>query len=93
MEEPGRLQSMGSLESDMTERLHFHALEKEMATPSSVLHWRILWTEKPSGLQPMGCKESDTTERLTFSSIRVSSDELALHIMSCYTTISPYLHP
>ena len=64
-----------------------------MATPSSVLHWRILWTEKPSGLQPMGCKESDTTERLTFSSIRVSSDELALHIMSCYTTISPYLHP
>ena len=41
MEEPGRLQSMGSLESDMTERLHFHALEKEMATPSSVLPWRI----------------------------------------------------
>ena len=34
MEEPGGLQSMGSLESDMTERLHFHfslhALEKEM---------------------------------------------------------------
>ena len=38
-EEPGRLQSMGSLESDMTEHLHFHfhALEKEMATHSSVL--------------------------------------------------------
>ena len=40
-EEPGRLQSMGSLESDTTERLpfhsHFHALEKEMATHSSVL--------------------------------------------------------
>ena len=64
-----------------------------MATPSSVLDWRILWTEKPSGLQPMGCKKSDKTERLTFSSIRVSSDELALHIMSCYTTVSPYLHP
>ena len=32
-EEPGRLQSMGSLELDTTERLHFHALEKEMATP------------------------------------------------------------
>ena len=28
-------------ESDTTERLHFHALEKEMATPSSVLAWRI----------------------------------------------------
>ena len=40
-EEPGRLQSMGLLESDMTERLHFHfhALEKEMATHSSVLAW------------------------------------------------------
>ena len=37
MEEPGGLQSMGSLESDMTERLPFHALEKEMATHSSVL--------------------------------------------------------
>ena len=40
-EEPGRLQSMGSLESDTTERLHFHfslhALEEEMATHSSVL--------------------------------------------------------
>ena len=40
-EEPGRLQSMGSLESDTTERLHFHALEKGMATHSSVLAWRI----------------------------------------------------
>ena len=39
-------------ESDTTERLHFHfhALEKEMATHSSVLAWRIPWTEKPGGL-------------------------------------------
>ena len=43
MEEPDRLQSIGLLESDTTERLHFHfyALEKEMATHSSVLAWRI----------------------------------------------------
>ena len=42
-EEPGRLQSMGSLESDTTEQLHFHfrALEKEIATHSSVLAWGI----------------------------------------------------
>ena len=46
MEEPGRLQSMGSLELDTTERLHFHALEKEMATHSSVLAWKTPWTEK-----------------------------------------------
>ena len=54
MEEPGRLQSMGSLESETTERLHFHALEKEMATHSSVLAWRIPGTGKPGGLPSMG---------------------------------------
>ena len=39
-------------------------LEKEMATHSSILAWRIPWTEEPGGLQSMGHKESDTTERL-----------------------------
>ena len=105
-EEPGGLQSMGSRESDMTERLHFHfslscigegngnplqcsclenpmdggawwaavhgvaksqtrlsdftftfhshALEKEMATHSSVLAWRIPGTGEPGGLPSMG---------------------------------------
>ena len=53
---PGRLQSMGSLESDTTERLHFHfhALEKEMATHSSFLAWKIPGTGKPGGLPSMG---------------------------------------
>ena len=43
-------------ESDMTERLHFHfhALEKEMATQSSVLAWRIPETEEHGGLPSMG---------------------------------------
>ena len=56
IEEPGRLQSMGSLESDTTERLHFHlhALEKEMATHSSVLAWRLPGMEEPGGLLSMG---------------------------------------
>ena len=56
MEEPGRLQSMGSLELDTTERLpfHFHALEKEMATHSSVLAWRVPGTWEPGGLPSMG---------------------------------------
>ena len=35
-----------------------------MATHSSILAWRSLWTEEPAGLQSMGCKESDTTECL-----------------------------
>ena len=33
-----------------------------MATPSSILAWRIPQTEEPGGLQSMGCKESDVTE-------------------------------
>ena len=56
-EEPGRLQSMGSLSwtqlSDFTFTFHFHALEKEMATHSSVLAWRIPGTGEPSGLPSM----------------------------------------
>ena len=32
------------------------ALEKEMATRSSTLAWKIPWTEKPSGVQSMGSK-------------------------------------
>ena len=36
-------------------------LEKEMATHSSILSWRIPWTEEPSGLQSMGSQELDTT--------------------------------
>ena len=40
--------------SDMTERLHFHALEKEMATHSSVLAWRIPGTGEPGGLPIVG---------------------------------------
>ena len=39
-------------------------LEKEMATHSSILAWRIPWTEEPGGLQSTGSKESDTTEQL-----------------------------
>ena len=38
----------------MTERLHFHALEKEMATHSSILAWRIPGTGEPGGLPSMG---------------------------------------
>ena len=36
-------------------------LEKEMATHSSILAWRIPWTEEPSRLQSMGLQELDTT--------------------------------
>ena len=40
--------------SDFTFTFHFHALEKEMATHSSVLAWRIPGTAEPGGLLSMG---------------------------------------
>ena len=48
--------------SDFTFTFHFHALEKEMATHSSVLAWRIPGMAEPGGLLSMGHTESDTTE-------------------------------
>ena len=69
-EEPGRLQSIGSLSltrlSDFTFTFHFHALEKAMATHSSVLAWKIPWTEDPGGLLSMGSLRVGTTEQLHF---------------------------
>ena len=62
-EEPGRRPSMLLqttrfmilwLSSDFTFTFHFHALEEEMATYSSVLAWRIPGTEESVGLPSMG---------------------------------------
>ena len=54
--------------SDFTFTFHFHASEKEMATHSSILAWKIPWAEEPGGLQStVGGKESDTTKRLHFT--------------------------
>ena len=66
-EEPGRLQSMGSLRvgqrlSDFTFTFHFHALEKEMATHSSVLALRVPGTGSLVGCCLWSHTESDTTE-------------------------------
>ena len=41
-------------------------LEKEMATHSSILAWRIPWMDEPGGLQSMESQELDTTERLYY---------------------------
>ena len=59
-EEPGGLQSMGSLSwtrlSNFPFTFHFHALEKEMATHSSVLACRIPGMGEPGGLLSMGSR-------------------------------------
>ena len=61
-----RLRGCG--ESDTTERLHFHALEKEMATHSSVVAWRIPGTGEPGGL-PSIAHSQTRLKRLTSSRI------------------------
>ena len=48
--------------NDFTLTFHFHALEEEMATHSSVLAWRIPWTEEPGGLPSIELHRLDTTE-------------------------------
>ena len=50
--------------SDFTFTFHFHALQKEMATHSSDLAWRIPGAGSLVGSRLWGRKESDTTERL-----------------------------
>ena len=42
--------------SDFTFTFHFHVLEKEMATHSSTLVWKIPWKEEPGRLQSMGAQ-------------------------------------
>ena len=53
-------------------------LEKEMATHSGILAWRIPRTEEPGGLQSRGHKESDMTEQLHFTSRRMDGEVFQL---------------
>ena len=66
MEEPGGLPSMGSLrvghDRATSFTFHFHALEREMATHSSVLAWRIPGMGSLVGCRLWGRTELDTTE-------------------------------
>ena len=58
---PGVANSRTQL-SNFTFTFHFHALEKEMATHSSLLAWRIPGMGSLVGCRLWGCTESDTTE-------------------------------
>ena len=60
----------GHEELDTTEQLHFHfhALEKEMATHSSVLAWRIPGMGEPGGLPSMGSQSQTQLKQLSGSS-------------------------
>ena len=55
-------------------------LEEGMATPSSILAWRIPWTEKPGGLyNPWGRKVLDTTELMLITGFQASTGCLGMY--------------
>ena len=64
--------------SKFTFTFHFHALEKEMATHSSVLAWRIPGTEEPGGLPSMGSHRVSRTRLKRLSSSSSSRQDLSL---------------
>ena len=53
-----------------------------MAPHSSILAWRIPWTEEPGGYSPWGRKESDTTEQLGTSMVLFSIVAAPMHTPS-----------
>ena len=72
--------------SDFTSTFHFHASEREMATHSSVLAWRIPGTEEPGGLPYMGLQSRTWLKRLSSSS---SSKEGLYPVNSNCLLLSP----
>ena len=64
--------------------------KKRMAIHSSILAWRIPWTEKPDGLQTWGGEESDTTEWLTVSLSHLQS-QLSLLLCKPSSASHPWL--
>ena len=64
--------------SDFLFTFHFHALEKEMATQSSVLAWRVPGTAEPSGLPSMGSHRVGHDKGLSSSSSPINSRDMML---------------
>ena len=72
--------------SDFTFTFHFHALEKEMATHSRVLAWRIPGTAEPGGLQSMGSHRVRHDWRdLAAAVTRFTVNLLALWLRMCFS--------
>ena len=61
--------------SNFTFTFHFHVLEKEMATHSSVLAWRIPGMGEPGGLPSMGFSRQEHWSGLPFSSPKNESEK------------------
>ena len=62
-------------------------LEKEMATHSSILAWKIPWTEQPSGLQSMG------SQRVRLSDLNNNNHSLNTRLQNTYYIPGTLLGP
>ena len=79
--------------SDFTFTFHFHALEKEMATHSNVLAWRIPGTAGPGGLPSMRSQSRTRLKRLSSSSsIPSSLVAVSIYIPSNSARVLPFPH-
>ena len=76
--------------SDFTFTFHFHAFEKEMATHSGVLAWRIPGTGEPGGLPSMGSHSQTQLKRHSSSSIQIQLGDVIVSELLCLA-ISPQL--
>ena len=73
--------------SDLTFTFHFHILEKEMATHSSVLTWRIPETAEPGGLPSVGSHRV----RHDWSNSRSSSSKVIFKPLNCFYYLAKIL--
>ena len=62
-----------------------------MAIHSSILPWRIPWTEEPGEYRPWGLRESDTTERLS-TAHSTCSLHMHLCVLNIQVCLMPYTH-
>ena len=85
---PGVANSRARL-SDFTFTFHFHASEKEMATRSSVLAWRIPGTEEPSALPSMGSHRVGHDRSDLAAAAAVAND--VEHLFHCAYWVFRYL--
>ena len=79
--------------SDFTFTFHFHALEKEMATHSSVLAWRIPGTGEPGGLLLMGSHSRTRLKLLSSSSMLYARRQGGLRVLRFSKMTGPLYLP
>ena len=89
-----KIKNLPAMRETQTWSLDREATLKGMATRSSILAWRISWTEEPAECSPQDGKESDMTEQLTlFTFMSIESAMLSNHLILCCPLLLPSIFP